>query len=246
MMHQPIKKKTFQCLVVDDELQARIVLKRHINQLDMLALAGECSHSLAAYEFLQTSPVDLMFLDIKMPQLNGLDFLRSLDKRPTVILTTAYRDYAFEGFELDVADYLLKPISFKRFLKSLQKAIQFPAHLFPEKQEKMLNQQPFMYFRVDRQMVKVFYKDIAYFESLKDYIRIVTPEHCMTTKMPLSKLEKMLPPNRFVRIHRSFIINPHYIVSYSTNKIKVQDQTITVGRMYKKNWENAIGFPKNT
>ncbi len=240
MMHPTTKKKIYRCLVVDDEMQARIVLKRHIAQLNMLKLAGESSNALAAYEFLQSNTVDLLFLDIKMPQLNGLDFLRSLDSRPTVILTTAYRDFAFEGFELDVADYLLKPISFKRFLKSLQKAIQFPAHLFPEKKEKTLSQQPFMYFRVDRQMVKFFYQDIAYFESLKDYVRIVTPEKKLITKMSLSKLEKMLPANRFVRIHRSFIINTQYISSYSSNKITLLDQPFSVGRMYKKNWEQML------
>lgn len=239
MNHPNIKKKKYQCLVVDDEFQARVVLKRHIAQLDMLSLAAECSNALSAYEFLQSDKADLIFLDIQMPQLSGLDFLRSLDRRPKVILTTAYRDFAFEGFELDVADYLLKPISFKRFLKSLQKAIQFPVHLLPEKTDRAINQQPFMYFRVDRQMVKVFFKDIAYFESLKDYIRIVTPNAKLVTKMPLSKLEKMLPPNRFVRIHRSFIINMQYINSYSSNKIKLLDQTFSVGRMFKKNWDKA-------
>ncbi len=242
MMKSNSGKKKYQCLVVDDEQQARVVLKKHIAQLEMLDLAGECSHAIAAYEFLQSHPIDLIFLDIKMPQLNGLDFLRSLERRPVVILTTAYRDFAFEGFELDVADYLLKPISFNRFLKSLQKAIQFPLDLIPEKKEKILNQKPFMYFRVNRQMVKVHFNDIAYCESLKDYIKIVTPQQTLVTKLPISKLEKLLPPNRFVRIHRSFIINTQHISSYSSTKIDVMEKTLSVGRMYKKNWENTLSL----
>jgi len=240
MDHSKPANRKYQCLIVDDEPQARIVLKRHIAQLDMLCLAGECAHALAAYEFLQAHPVDLLFLDIKMPRLNGLDFLRSLDRRPVVILTTAYRDFAFEGFQLDVADYLLKPVSFKRFLKSLQKALKFPAHILPSQTERPIEEKPFMYFRVNRQMVKVYFKDIHYCESLKDYIRIVTSGDRLITKMAISKLEKMLPPNRFVRIHRSFIINTEHIESFSANKVDIMDQSLTVGRSYKENWEKIV------
>ncbi|MEL7120306.1 MAG: LytTR family DNA-binding domain-containing protein [Bacteroidota bacterium] len=228
------------CLLVDDEQQARNVLKRHIRQLGMLELAGECQHAIAAYEFLQNNEVDLVFLDIQMPKLNGLDFLRSLEKRPTVILTTAYRNFAFEGFQLDVADYLLKPISFKRFLKSLQKAIQFPSQLIPEENETTLNQKPFIYFRINRQMTKVYFDQVCYFESLKDYVKIVMPQQTLVTKLSISKLEKMLPPYRFVRIHRSYIVNTDHISSFNNSQVEVGDQVISIGRIYKGNWVKAV------
>lgn len=228
------------CLIVDDEQQARNVLKSHVAQLDMLSLIGECSHALAAYELLQCNEVDLIFLDIQMPKLNGLDFLRSLDRRPAVILTTAYRNFAFEGFQLDVVDYLLKPISFNRFLKSLQKAIQYPEHLIPYSLENKLAHNPFIYFRVDRQMVKVFFEDIQYLESLKDYIKIITTHKVLITKLSISKVEKMLPPNRFVRVHRSFIVNIQHITTFSTNRIEINEKVFSIGRMFKSNWNKAM------
>ena len=245
----PLKKDhqyCYSCLIVDDEPQARRVLRNHISRLDLLDCSGECAHALEAYKFLREESIDVMFLDIQMPQLNGLEFLRSLDHRPKVILTTAYRDFAFEGFELDVADYLLKPISFERFLLSLQKAFRHLPFPSPEITESTLNERPFLYFRVNRKMIKFFFNEILYFESLKDYVRVVTPDQRVMTKLSITALEKMLPANRFLRFHRSFIVNLQHITAFSANHLEVGDKSFTVGRRFKKNWHEAQKGIKNS
>src|SRR6476660_9521644 len=172
--------KKIKCLVIDDELPARDVLQKHIADVEALELAGTCTNAVEALSFLQSNTVDLLFLDIQMPYILGTNFIRTLKNPPKVIFTTAFRKYAIEGFELDVVDYLLKPISFERFLKAVNKVLQLnisaaqamPTSETKERQNGKSNS--FLYFRAERKMVKVFFHEILYVEGLKDYIRIVT------------------------------------------------------------------------
>lgn len=163
------------CLLVDDEPEALEVLESYVTLVENLELAGKCENALQAFQVLQEKPIDVIFLDIKMPKLLGTDFVRSLRNPPKVIFTTAYREYALDGFELDVVDYLLKPIPFERFLKSVAKLTKSENGLPGlEKEAFQPNKDTFLYFRAERKMIKVFTKDILYVESLKDYVKIIT------------------------------------------------------------------------
>ena len=228
------------CLIIDDEPPAREILKQHIAGVEALELAGTCSNAVEAVSFLKEHPVDLLLLDIQMPQLLGTNFIRTLKNPPKVIFTTAYRKYAVEGFELDAVDYLLKPISFERFLKAVNKVLQLnissaqamPTSATKEKQNGESNS--FLYFRAERKMVKVFFRDILYVEGLKDYIRIVTDNNkTIVTKYVLSTLEEMLPANEFLRIHKSYIVAINKIDSYNADTIHIAKHELPIGRLYK-------------
>lgn len=227
------------CLIIDDEPPAREILKQHIAGVEALELAGTCSNAVEAVSFLKEHPVDLLLLDIQMPQLLGTNFIRTLKNPPKVIFTTAYRKYAVEGFELDAVDYLLKPISFERFLKAVNKVLQLnissaqamPTSATKEKQNEQSNS--FLYFRAERKMVKVFFRDILYVEGLKDYIRIVTDNKTIVTKYVLSTLEEMLPANEFLRIHKSYIVAIYKIDSYNADTIHIAKHELPIGRLYK-------------
>jgi DNA-binding LytR/AlgR family response regulator len=228
------------CLVIDDEPPAREILKQHIAGVEALELAGTCSNAVEAVSFLKEYRVDLLFLDIQMPQLLGTNFIRTLKNPPKVIFTTAYRKYAVEGFELDAVDYLLKPISFERFLKAVNKVLQLdistvraamPISIQTEKLNEKSNS--FLYFRVERKMVKVFFRDILYVEGLKDYIKIVTDTKMIVTKYVLSTLEEMLPANDFLRIHKSYIVAINKIDSYNADSVNIAKHELPIGRLYK-------------
>jgi len=227
------------CLIIDDEPPAREILKQHIAGVEALELAGTCSNAVEAVSFLKEHPVDLLLLDIQMPQLLGTNFIRTLKNPPKVIFTTAFRKYAVEGFELDAVDYLLKPISFERFLKAVNKVLQLnissaqamPTSATKEKQNGESNS--FLYFRAERKMVKVFFRDILYVEGLKDYIRIVTDNKTIVTKYVLSTLEEMLPANEFLRIHKSYIVAIYKIDSYNADTIHIAKHELPIGRLYK-------------
>jgi DNA-binding LytR/AlgR family response regulator len=231
------------CLIIDDEPPALAVLRSHIAAVPMLEIVGQCHNAIAAFEVLQSHPVDLMFLDIKMPQLLGTDFVKSLRHPPKVILTTAYREYALEGYDLDVVDYLLKPISLDRFLRAVQKLARLePAALPPiaprENTSKVSDR--FLYFRVDRKMVKVMVADILFIESLKDYVRIVTVTKQLIVKQTITSLEEMLPEDYFLRIHRSFIVALNKIDSYSPTHVEVAGKELPIGRHYKAEAERIL------
>src|SRR5215207_6226111 len=174
------------CLIIDDEPLAREILKQHIAGVEVLEFTGTCSNAVEAISFLKEHQVDLLFLDIQMPQLLGTNFIRTLKNAPKVIFTTAFRKYAVEGFELDAVDYILKPISFERFLKAVNKVMQMnfsSEHaLSPAKENNTETANSFLYFRADRKMVKIFFRDILFIEALKDYIKIVTGTKTIVTK----------------------------------------------------------------
>jgi DNA-binding LytR/AlgR family response regulator len=229
--------KKIRCLVIDDELPAREILKKHIFGVESLELAGTCTNAVEALSFLQTNVVDLLFLDIQMPQILGTNFIRTFKNPPKVIFTTAYRKFAVEGFELDAVDYLLKPISFERFLKAVNKVLQMNLqshNAIPVPAEHHVETaQSFLYFRADRKMIKVLFNDILYIEGLKDYIRITTTSRAIVTKHLLASLEEMLPPDDFIRIHKSYIIAINKIDSYNADSVEIAKHELPIGRMFK-------------
>jgi two-component system LytT family response regulator len=230
------------CLVVDDEPPAREIIRRYIEQVSSLQLAGECGNAIQAFTFLQQQPVDLLFLDIRMPQLNGNDFLKTLKNPPKVIFTTAYSEYAVEGYELDAVDYLLKPVPFDRFLKAVNKAYQLTAAKpeLPLTTDEGRNDS-FVYFRADRKMVKVMLDDILYIESMKDYIKVMTKSTTIITKQSISSVEAMLPEKKFIRTHRSFIVSLDKIKSFTSELIDIAATEVPVGKLYRNAVMKVLG-----
>jgi two-component system LytT family response regulator len=236
-MHE---SKPIKCLVVDDEPPAREIIRRYISEVPMLELAGEAPNAVQAMNFLQHHPVDLIFLDIRLPQLNGNEFLKILKNPPKVIFTTAHAEYALEGYELDVVDYLLKPVQFDRFLKAVHKAVQTGYPEIPQSLPE-LKQQAFVYFRADRKMVKVMLSDILYIESMKDYIKVVTTRGIIITKQSISSVEEMLPEDLFLRTHRSFIVALPKIRSYTSELIEIEKAEIPIGKLFRNGVMKVLG-----
>lgn len=238
-----MKDKKIICLAVDDEPPALEILKKYIQSVHALELAGTCADAVDAINFIQTTPVDLIFLDIKMPELLGTDFIRSLKNPPKVIFTTAYRKYALEGFELDAVDFLLKPVSFERFLKAVNKVMHTSLSETKMVEEDRKNVTSFarqITFRSDRKMIKVALGDILYIESLKDYIKVVTTSGSVITKQTISSIEGMLPPDMFIRIHRSYIISMSKIESYNSEMVWIAKQELPISRMYRHEVEAVL------
>ena len=225
----------FSCLLVDDEPPALEILNHYISETPLLEVVKECHHAMAAFEFLQQHHVDLIFLDVQMPRLLGTELLRSLPHAPKVIFTTAYRDYAVEGFELGAVDYLLKPYSFDRFLRAVHKVLDLEQRIPPPAANVATSPSDrFLYVRADRKMVKVMVDDIRYIESLKDYVRIFVKDQQIITKQTITALEEMLPENEFMRIHRSFIVALKKVDSYDHHSLFVSKTELPVGPLYKQ------------
>jgi DNA-binding LytR/AlgR family response regulator len=221
--------ETVRCLIIDDEPIARRIIKSHLAKVTGFTVEAECSHALEGYSLLQSKNPDLLFLDIQMPQLNGLDFLRALHKKPRVIIVSAHRDFALEGFELDVIDYLLKPVSFERFLMALDKFQQrqadntaAPVSTPPEKEQHL-------FIRANRKTVKLPLSSILYIESMSDYLKIHTSDQIYLTKEKISVIEQKLPPE-FLRIHRSFIINTRHLRAFSPEMVELGGQELPISR----------------
>lgn len=225
---------TWKCLLVDDEPLAIEVLEKYIEAVDQLQVVGTCRNAFQAMEFLQKNHVDLIFLDIHMPKLTGTSFVRTLQHPPKIIFTTAYKEHAIDAFELDAVDYLLKPISLERFLRAVNKLTQ-TTFTHPEEMPVISqNASGFIYFRSDRKMVKLFYDEILYIESIKDYIKIVREGNApLLVKQSISATEELLPPHLFLRIHRSFIVAIQKITAFTNNDVEIQRVEIPIGRLYK-------------
>ncbi len=223
------------CLLIDDEPPAREILRRYVEAVPVLEFAGECENALQAISFLQQNEVDLIFLDIRMPRLNGNDFLKAIKNPPAVIFTTAHAEYALEGYELDVIDYLLKPIQLDRFVKAVNKAFAFKGQGMVEINPviKPTEHESFIYFRAHRKMVKVMHNDILYIEGMKDYIKVVTANEVIITKQSLNSVEAMLPEKQFIRTHRSFIVSLPKIKSYTHEIIEISKNEIPIGKFYR-------------
>ena len=228
------KSKTIRCLVADDEPPAREILGRYIDNMPGLQLVKECSNAMQVLSFLQDEEVDIIFLDINMPQLKGNELLKILKNPPKIILTTAYAEYALEGYELDVVDYLLKPIQFERFVKAVHKAVQLNGNSISQPLiQNEPKQESFVYFRADRKMVKVMLDSILYIESMKDYIKIVTSDGVLITKQSITSVEAMLPETHFIRTHRSFIVSLPKIRSFTHELIEIDRTQIPIGKLFR-------------
>ena len=230
------------CLLADDEPPARELLASYINRLDNLELCGQCADSLETFKFLQKNEVNLLFLDIQMPGMNGLELIKSLHNPPHIVLITAYREYAVEGFELDVLDYLVKPVSFERFLKTVSRYHHYSGNSHPNESEHPVDtfENAYMFFKVNKEMIKIFLKDILYIESIKDYIKIVTPEKSYITYQRINYMEEKLPESSFVRVHKSYIVAVPKIKAFRSDTIKIGQVDIPVGRHYKKNFTEQL------
>jgi DNA-binding LytR/AlgR family response regulator len=238
----PVLEKII-CLAVDDEPPALTVLQQYITAVPGLALAGTCNNAVEAMAFIQQQHIHLLFLDIQMPQLLGTHFMRTLNKPPKVIFTTAYRKFAVEGFELNAVDFLLKPISFERFIKAVNKVMDTRLATISGSTRAENNKDigdHHLYFRSDRKMIKVDLEEILYVESLKDYIKIITPSKTIITKQSISSLEETLPKDKFLRIHRSFIISLDKIESFNSEMIEIAKRQFPVSRMYKHEVEKVL------
>ncbi len=229
-------------LIVDDEPHALEIIERYLAHIPEIELVAKCSNAIQAFQLLQRQPIDLLFLDVKMPGLLGTDLIRSLKEPPRVIFTTAYPDYAIEGYDLNVMDYLLKPIPFERFLKAIDKVFShFKINGTAASGEiPAVPKEAFLYFRVDRKMVKVNTEDIYWIESQKDYIKVVLKEKEVISKQKISTVEELLPENKFVRIHRSFIVAINKIESYLVDTVEVMGTELPVGRHYKEEFNKKI------
>jgi DNA-binding LytR/AlgR family response regulator len=233
------------CIVIDDEELVRELLEDNIRQVPFLQLVASCKNPMAAYTILQTGQVDLMFLDIQMPGLNGLQFLQSLQKPPLVILVTAYEQYALKGFDLQVVDYLLKPFSFERWIKACNRA----SDLFHLQQTQQTGGVPggkipdFLFVNVEYGLVKVTVSDIEYIEGLKDYIRIhlsSEPNKPILTRMSLRDMEEKLPDDAFVRTHKSFLVSVGKITAVKRDLVYLGKTEIPVGDFYKQTVTRVI------
>lgn len=233
------------CLIIDDEPLAAKLICSYVQQAPGLEIAAICNNAIDAFEILGRQKVDLIFLDIKMPKLLGTDFLKSLPNPPKVIFITAYRDYAFDGFELDIVDYLLKPVSFVRFMKAVAKAVKLISaddNFYPARTE--LNDEPndsFLYFKVDREMRKVLLHEILYIESCREYVKLyLENKKSLLVRQSISSVQKMLSPHRFIRVHRSYIAIIEKISSYNSTFITVDNHKIPIGRLYKNEVEKVL------
>lgn len=220
----------YRCLIVEDEPIARDMLHSYISRVEHLDMIGKFGDAISAGAFLRNNQVDLLFLDIKMPRMTGLELLRTLPQRPRVVVISAYRDFAIDAYELDVIDYLLKPITFERFMKAIDKAgaIEGVPHENPSGNDH------FFFVKTSKQIQKVYVDQILFLESQRDYVKILmTGDRDVTTRQTISYYEEFLPARRFVRVHRSFIVAADRVTGLESGHITIGNSRIPIGRHYK-------------
>ncbi|MCZ8216992.1 MAG: LytTR family DNA-binding domain-containing protein [Cyclobacteriaceae bacterium] len=222
---------SIRCLVVDDEPLARKLLISYVETCHDLVLVGACATAMEARIKLREEKIDLVFLDIQMPQLTGMQLLQTLNIKPAIVFTTAYRDYAPEAFEVDAMDYLVKPISQERFLKAVDK---FYERFRSDKTSLGNKAEEAIFIRADRVQHKVNRSTILYIESLDNYVKVVLREKTIITRETITSLEKRLSPPDFVRIHRSFIVNAKHIQTLSLESVRIADKELPLGRAFKQ------------
>ncbi|BAO77664.1 LytR/AlgR family response regulator transcription factor [Winogradskyella sp. PG-2] len=225
--------KSISCIIVDDEAIARDIVATHLSKIDTIKVAAQCKNAIEAFNFISNNKVDLVFLDINMPEISGIAFAKSINKNIKIIFTTAYRDYAVEGFDLQAVDYILKPISFERLLKAVNRY--FEVNPNSKAQEiKSTDNNNFIFVRSNRRMLKVDFDAILYIESFSDYIKIHTHKETIVTRETISAIEAKLPINQFIRIHRSYIVCLMKIQSFTNEDITVNRIALPISRSYKK------------
>jgi two-component system LytT family response regulator len=230
------------CLIVEDEPLARQLLTEYVKKVPFLNLVKACSSPMEAIEVLRDHPVDLLFLDIQMPEITGITFLKTLQKRPMVILTTAYSEYALESYELDVVDYLLKPVTLERFLRAVDKASErSTAPPVPAVREQVQDPvQPFVFVKDGTKLVKIRWNDILYVEGLKDYVTIHTRQQKIVSLQRLKALEETLPQDQFIRIHNSYIIALQAIDTIHKDKVQIGAVFLPISDSYRKAFKEFI------
>ena len=227
---------TINCVIVDDEPVARNVLETFVAKIPNLELVKSCKNAMEAFEVANQQKIDILFLDINMPDISGLSLAKSINQKAKIIFTTAYREYAVDGFNLKAVDYLLKPISFDRFLQSIHKYFEGVSFIDSEiKIEKSVLKNDFIFVRSDRKMIKINFDEIQYVESLSDYIKIHSVDKTITTRETISNIETKLPAKNFLRIHRSYIVNLKKMNSYTNEFVEIGKNAIPISRTYKEN-----------
>lgn len=219
-------------ILVDDEPLAQEIVETHISKFPNLNLVARCSNAVEASQALKEKDVDLMFLDIQMPQISGIDFLKTLPNPPKVILTTAFSEYAMDGYDLNVVDYLLKPISFDRFAKAVNKAISQEQTEIESSSSK--ESADYIFVKADKKLIKIHFNDIFYIEGLKDYVILHTPNGRVVTLQTMKSLETKLPQDLFMRVHRSYIVNLANITIIEGNTVQIDKKIIPIGKNYKE------------
>jgi two-component system LytT family response regulator len=224
------------CMIVDDEPMAREIISSFVGKIHNLELVATCKNVSEAFSILQKESIQLIFLDINMPEISGLSLAKSIQHKSQVIFTTAYREYALEGFDLQAVDYLLKPISFDRFLKAVQKYFDLQVSKEIIHQEKVSEvKETSIFVRSDRKMVKVRFSEIRYVESLSDYVKIFTNQETIVTRETISNIESKLPSKEFLRTHRSYIVSMNKINSFTNEFVELDKKAIPISRSYKEN-----------
>lgn len=232
----------FNCLIVDDEPIAQEILEKYISQIDVLNLVGKCGNAFEALNALHKEPIDILFLDIKMPSLSGLDMLKTIQNPPHVILTTAFSEFGVESYEYGITDYLLKPISFERFLKAVNKIL-MPQNmpLVTTQTEAKAEEPTFIFFKADKKIHKFYFKDILFIEGSGNYVKIHTQnEKPLMVLDKLTELQDKLPKKQFIRVHKSFIVNVLHIQKIEGNMLNIYNKTIPISSTFKQNLEGII------
>ncbi len=235
------------CLIVDDEPLARALIRNHLEKLSNFSIVAECGDAMNALQILRTRQVDLMFMDIQMPQITGIEFLKTLKNPPKVVITTAFREYAVESFELDVIDFLLKPITFERFLKSVNKYYQVAQediHYLNNESETNHTEEPFIYVKENKRVIKVYLSEILFVEGLSEYVKIYTENKKIITKTSMNNMEEKLVPEGFLRIHKSYIVSKAKIEAFTAHTIEIPAKELPIGRSYKQAVMEALQFDR--
>jgi two-component system, LytTR family, response regulator len=227
--------KVIQCLIVDDEPMAREILETHLGKIDVVKVVGSCKNAIDAFNTINAEKIDLIFLDINMPEISGLSFAKSINKNIKIIFTTAYREYAVDGFNLQAVDYLLKPISFERLLQAINKYLDENSPVKSVAIDKIIPEKSESFFvRSERKMIKISFDEILFIESLSDYIKIHLVDNSVVTRETISNIEAKLPQKDFIRVHRSFIVSLANITSFTNELIEIGKKQIPISRTYKK------------
>ena len=221
------------CIAVDDEPLALDIIENYVSKHPDLTLIARCNNAAEASEVLKNRSVDLMFLDIQMPEISGLSFIKSLETKPLFIFTTAFPDYAIEGFELDAIDYLLKPIAFDRFEKGVEKAKEYFRFKSSDDVAETNMENEYIFVKANQKLIKLSYSDIYYVEAFADYVKIFLEDKKIVTLQTMKNMEKKLPAEHFSRVHRSYIVNRNHVKSFSGSKIEVNEVSIPIGKNYK-------------
>ena len=231
----------YNCIIVEDEPLAAEILQDYIQQISFLQLKGVCRNAIEAMELLQSNKIHVIFLDIHLPRIKGIDFVKTLKNPPLIIITSAYQEYALQGYELNVIDYLLKPVEFNRFLMAVNKIKTNIEHGSSNgdtgRSDAKLNaeaERAHLFFNVSKKKVKIYVDDILYIESLKEYIQIVTINKIILTKFQLAQIEELLTKMKFIRIHRSFIVSKAKIDAFSATEVEIAGKELPIGRSYKE------------